>query len=302
MQGLAWGLIALGWGAAAPSAMAAERVTLRLGPFERAIAITDLERFAKSGNLSPDLQLYAPVLTPQVREALNRRLHLDQNLEDRLLHTPTGEQVLRSLQGVISNSTIAQIQAALSLALRQANGLSVVGFLRAYPQENITINATSAIALAVQINPTYWQSQALGPLLERDLAVTSDTPFRPAFDPATPGSQIVQQQTLTLQDQQRHRTIPVDLYWSTNGLGQGDQGPLVVMSPGLGADRKFFAYLASHLASHGLTVAALEHPGSNANWLNSVTKENNPNNLLPAKEFINRPKDISFFTRRNWRN
>ncbi len=298
IQGVLWGFLALGWGVAAPSAMAAERVTLRLGPFERAIAIADLARFAKSGDLSPARQLYAPVLTSQVRQALNRRLQLDQNLENRLLHTPTGEQVLRSLQEVIPNSTLTQIQAALSLALRQANGLSVVGFLRAYPQENITIDATSAVALAVQINPTYWQGQALGPLLERDLAVASDTPFKPAFDPAAPGSQTVQQQTITLQDQQRHRTIPVDLYWSANSLSDSAsrpyQGPLVVMSPGLGADRKFFAYLARHLASHGLTIAALEHPGSNTDWLNSVTKENNPNNLLPAQEFVDRPKDISF--------
>ncbi len=52
----------------------------------------------------------------------------------------------------------------------------------------------------------------------------------------------------------------------------------------MGSDRKFFSYLARHLASHGLTVAALEHPDRTVS----------PNSLLPATEFINRPKDISF--------
>jgi hypothetical protein len=31
------------------------------------------------------------------------------------------------------------------------------------------------------------QTQALGPLLERDLAVNSNTPFKASFDPSLPG-------------------------------------------------------------------------------------------------------------------
>lgn len=303
--------LALGWGAAIP-AVAAERVTLRLGPFEQAIAISDLERFAKNGELSSQLQLYAPVLTPQVREVLNRRLQIDPNAADKLiedvLRSPQGKQLIQSLGVAIPNSSVEQIQAAVSLAARQANGLSLVGFLRAYPQENITLDATSAIALALQFNPSYWQSQALGPLLERELVVNSNTPFKAAFDPAVPGAETVQQQTLFLQDRQRHRTIPVDIYFpqqaertSTSPLARlfppkpviSDQ-PMVVISHGFGADRKFFAYLARHLASHGLTVAALEHPGSNIKRSLSVSAVNNPGELLPATEFIDRPRDISF--------
>jgi len=53
-----------------------ERVTLRLGSFEQAIAISDLERFAKTGELLDGLQPLAPVLTSQVREVLNRRLQI----------------------------------------------------------------------------------------------------------------------------------------------------------------------------------------------------------------------------------
>jgi predicted dienelactone hydrolase len=307
--------LALGWGTTIPAALAAERVTLRLGPFEQAIAISDLEQFAKTGELSGELQLYASVLTSQVREVLNRRLQIDPNIADKLiedvLRSPGGNQLIQSLGVAIPNSSVEQIQAAVSLAARQANGLSLVGFLRAYPQENITLDATNAIALALQFNPSYWQSQALGPLLERELAVNNNTPFKPAFDPALPGSQTVQQQTLFLQDRQRHRTVPVDIYFpkqeekrtSSSPLVSrllsasqplDSRQPLVIISHGFGANRKSFAYLARHLASHGLTVAALEHPGSNIRRRLSVSVGSNPSELLPATEFIDRPKDVSF--------
>lgn len=285
--------LALGWGTAMPSVWAAQRLTLRLGPFEQEIAITDLEQFAKTGELPSTLKLFAPVLTSQAREVLNRRLQLDPKTADKVieqvLRSPAGEQLAKSMSGVIPNSNVDLLQAAAGLAVRQANGLSVVGFLRAYPQDNITVDVSNAVAVALQFNPTYLQSQALSPLLERELAVTNDTAFKPTFDPAATGNQTVQQQTLFLQDRQRHRTIPVDLYWSLNS-----QGPLVVISHGFGANRKAFAYLARHLASHGLTVAALEHPSSNINWLASVANSSKPSELLPAREYIERPKDVSF--------
>lgn len=275
------------------AASAAQRLTLRLGPIEQAIAIADLEQFAKTGELPPKLQILAPVLTPQAREVLNRRLQLDPKIADKVieqvLRSPVGEQLVKSMGGVIPDSNIDLLQAAAGLAVRQANGLSVVGFLRAYPQEDITIDVSNAVAVALQFNPSYWESQALSPLLESELAVTSNTASLPTFDPAAAGNQTVQQQTLFLQDRQRHRTIPVDLYRSPN-----PQSPLVLISHGFGANRKAFAYLARHLASHGLTVAALEHPSSNINWLASIVDSSKPSGLLPAREFVDRPKDVSF--------
>lgn len=283
--------IALGWAVAIPSALAAERVTLRLGPLEQTIAISDLERFAKTGEISPSLQLYAPALTSQARELLNRRLQLDPNVADELidevLGSPVGKQLIQSLGVAIPNSTVEQLQATVYLAARQFNGLSVVGFLRAYPEENITVDVSSALSLALELNPTYWQGQALGSLLERELAVTSKTRFNPSIDPSVRGSQVVEQQTLFLQDRQQNRSIPVDIYFSRSSPAS----PLVVISHGFGSSRKFLAYLARHLASHGFTVAALEHPRSNTTANLTSTRINE---LIPSKEFALRPKDISF--------
>jgi predicted dienelactone hydrolase len=92
-----------------------------------------------------------------------------------------------------------------------------------------------------------------------------------------------------LQDQQRQRTIIVDLYWAYN-----TEGPLVILSHGFGSDRRFLTYLARHLASHGITVASIEHPGSNFSWLSGVSLGGNPGDILSASEFIDRPKDVSF--------
>lgn len=299
-QRLTWMTFAC-WGISNTAVNAAQRVTLRLGPFEQAIEVADLELFAKTGEVPSSLRFYAPVLaTPQVREILNRRLQIDPNFADKVIEqvvgTPTGKQLINSLGLALPNTTVDELQATVSLAARQFNGLSIVGLLRAYPGENITIDASKAIALALEFNPSYIQTQALGPLLAQELRVPSNTRL-PKFNPALPGREIVQQQTLFLQDRQRYRSIPVDLYWSTR------QARLIVISHGYGSDRKVFASLARFLASRGFTVAAIEHPASNIKQRVTVSAANNPTQLLSAREFVARPQDVSFvlneLTKRN---
>ena len=292
MQGVLCGaVVALSCSLATPG-QAAERLTFRLGPFQQTIAIADLETFAKTGELSPVLKPYALVLTPDVRKALADRLELDPNIGDQvvneLLRSPAGQRMLAALGVAIPGSTVEQLQAAVTLAARQANGLSVLAILRAFPQETVTVDVSSIAAIASQLNFSYWESQALSPILERELKVESPA-FTATFDPTVPGSQGVQQETLVLRDRQRQRTLPVDLYWSDRPTG-----PLVVLSHGFGANRTFLAYLARHLASYGLTVAAIEHPGSNLAWLASPSPGLARDTLLSAAEFVERPRDISF--------
>jgi predicted dienelactone hydrolase len=283
--------IALNW--VATPATAAERLTLRLGPFEQSVAISELETFAKTGELPPKLQPYGVVLTPQVRQMLTKHLQIDPNMTEKflndLLRSSDGARLLEKIGLALPESRVDQLKAALFLAARQANGLSVIGFLRAYPEENVTIDATEALSIALQFNASYWQSIAIGPMLKQELAVTDDASFRPSFDPTEVGSQYVREQTLILRDSQRQRTIPVDLYWVRKTAG-----PLVILSHGFGSDRNFLTYIARHLASHGFTVASIEHPGSNLSWLSGISIGGNPGDLLSASEFIDRPKDVSF--------
>ncbi len=283
--------IALNW--VATPATAAERLTLRLGPFEQSVAISELETFAKTGELPPKLQPYGVVLTPQVRQMLTKHLQIDPNMTEKflndLLRSSDGARLLEKIGLALPESRVDQLKAALFLAARQANGLSVIGFLRAYPEENVTIDATEALSIALQFNASYWQSIAIGPMLKQELAVTDDASFRSSFDPTEVGSQYVREQTLILRDSQRQRTIPVDLYWVRKTAG-----PLVILSHGFGSDRNFLTYIARHLASHGFTVASIEHPGSNLSWLSGISIGGNPGDLLSASEFIDRPKDVSF--------
>ncbi|MCP6757920.1 MAG: alpha/beta hydrolase [Fischerella sp. CENA71] len=286
--------LALSWGTAIPATFAAETVTIRLGPFQQSVAIADLEKFAKTGNLPDNLQIFSAILTPQIRELLTKRLEINPAVADKfveeLKQNPAGKQFISSLSAIIPGSSVESLQATLNLTLRQVNGLSALGFLRAYPQQNVTVDASQAVSIALELNPNYWQSQLFGAVLSRQETAKNSTLLPTHFNPATPGKQTVQQQTLTFQDRQRNRSIPVDIYWSHGNA----QNPMVVISHGFGANRQFLRYLAHHLASYGITVAAIEHPGSNVTAISRASNQANLKRLLPATEFIDRPKDISF--------
>lgn len=295
LKGLVYSFtLVLGWGVSLPLATAAETVTIRLGAFEQSLAIADLEKLAQTGKLPEHLQLYSFILTPQVGKLLNQKLELDPAFADQfideLVRSPQGRQLITSLRTAIPDSTIDTIKSTLYLSLRQVNGLSAIGFLRAYPQKNITVDATSALQIALELNANKLQSQVLGLFLERQLLVENYTHLPTTLDPAQRGKNAVEHQTLSLKDPERNRTIPVDIYSSQNYT----TAPLVVISHGFGANRQFLSYLAHHLASHGITVAAIEHPGSNSVAISRAENYMNLAQLLPASEFIARPQDISF--------
>jgi predicted dienelactone hydrolase len=297
---------------------AAERLTVRIGPIEQSIEVSDLERYVETGKLSDELEPFEPLLGDTLREALGSKLDIDPNIADGiiddLLKTPAGDRLLKALLLALPDNTIEEIKAALELAIESANGLSLIGIFKAFPAENITVDVTGAIAVASRLNTPYWETQILSSVLKRELTVeTSDT--LPNFDPAAVGTFTPQEETLTFIDRGRQRRIEVDIYWGDVGVGletkplqrnrwsdpdtdqdadQDTDQPLVIMSHGFGSDRTFLNYLARHLASHGITVVSLEHPGSNREWLEELPVTINPSQLLPPQELIDRPLDITF--------
>lgn len=288
----------LGYGST--SVFAAERLVIRVGPVRQSVAIADLEYFAATGEIPDGLALYSPFLTPQVRQALSTRIQLDPNVGDKLveelLHSSGGERFLNTLQVAIPNTDDGELKAALTQAAKQPQGISFLGFLKSFSEPTVTVDAVAAVALASQMNLPSWQSQTLSSVLDRELTVsTADSkPLQTNFDPTQAGPYWVWKETMSLRDYERDRTIPVDLYWSRRPT----QGPLIVISHGFGADRRFLGYLAYHLASYGLTVVAVEHPGSNVAWLtgNGLSESGieKTSGILPASEFVDRPKDVSF--------
>ncbi len=206
----------------ATPALAAEKLVLRLGPFQQSVNVADLDSFAKTGQLSTSLRPYGALLTPQVQQLLTKRLQVDPSIAnkfiDDLLRAPEGNQLIKQIRVAIPDSTVTQVRIALALALRQANGLSAVSFLRAYPDDQITVDLSSAIAIALEINVPFIQSQSVTSLLESSLTVPS-TSFSASFNPASPGTERINKRTITLQDTKRNRTIPVDIYWDQSSSG-----------------------------------------------------------------------------------
>lgn len=62
--------------------------------------------------------------------------------------------------------------------------------------------------------------------------------------------------------------------------------PLVMVSPGWGADHWYYIFIATRLASHGYVVAVLEH------WADGQWPWNPFDDFLTA--MVNRPRDVSF--------
>ncbi len=106
-------------------------------------------------------------LTPVVRQILGSRLQLDPDITklaiDELLQLPSGKQLSQVLSIVVPGSTPQQFQLTLASAVRQPSGLSLLGFLKAYPEKTIQVDAISALAVAFQLNLNYLESQCLTP-------------------------------------------------------------------------------------------------------------------------------------------
>lgn len=287
-------------------AAAAERLIIQVGPIKQSVAIADLESFAQTGEPPDSLSLYRPLLTPNVQSILSDQLAINPDLGDKvvkdLLRTRSGSRLVESLGEITPDVSVPELRAALTVAAQRDQKLSLLGMLKALPQQSVTIDALAATMLASQINFSYLQSQSLGAILEQQLYVDTninEVVLPSTIDPTQAGPFSTRHRGLLLRDTERDRLIPVELYWSK----RYSHGPLIVISHGFGADRKFLTYLAEHLASYGFVIASIEHPGSNVAALTTLLQEttvgeipdqSEASRLLPATEFIDRPQDVSF--------
>jgi predicted dienelactone hydrolase len=279
--------------------VAADSLTVRWGKLSQTVQLDDLDQFAQTGAVAPSLRLYRPFLTPTLQASLQSEITLDPSVGlvilDEMLATPGGTQLLDTLQALVPNLDVIDLRLALDRVAESQQPLTLISLLRQLPQETLELNLSALLSLASQAKLAQMENAALSRVLRKELA---QTPTRqvPAglVDPFSTGPFPVERWELVLRDRNRERDIPVDIYWS-----EQTRGPLVLLSHGFGADKRFFAYLAEHLASHGLTVVSVEHPGSNVASLVSLPSETEEVNasgsrILPATEFLDRPRDISY--------
>lgn len=289
MVGVAWG----------QGATAADFLTLRWGMVSKTVRVADLETFATTGEVPDGLRLYRPLLTDAVRATLQNELVVDpavgQVILDEILHTPGGTPLLATLQALVPNLKPTDLQQALEQVASGRERPTVMAVIRQLPQEALEVDVGAWVAWASQFHLAQRESTLLGHILRREMvASTAEVPPPSSVNPFSTGPAEVERWEMLLRDRDRNRSIPVDIYWS-----RSTHGPLVVLSHGFGADRRFQAYLAEHLASHGLTVVAVEHPGSNVAALLSLPKAGDRSaslgsRVLPATEFLDRPQDISY--------
>lgn len=315
LRGWRWryGLLSLAtaalWTLALPS-RAAERLIISYGALERTISMADIETFAATGQLTPQLQAYnryiqlSPAQLNQAQQALNAPA---ENLSlvgiAQFLYTPQGERLLRELTRVIRTPArvgdFSALRAAIILGATNAeNGITLLNLLRAYPLEAIRIDLLEGFAVAGEINRAIVQSTQAVSFVEN--LSRQEAEAIPITDAEFSSLMGLLQASRAYGVQRRNQRIegldqPASLYLPQLREGQTapPRGfPLLVISHGLGSNRHSYDYLANDLASGGFVVVAIDHAGSNDEQLAALL-EGRTDNVVPDEEFLRRPQDIT---------
>jgi predicted dienelactone hydrolase len=291
----------------ASPASAAEQIYAQYSFLELSIPVTELEVYAKEGRLSRDLATYAEYLQPaqleQLRAVLKTKLNLPPQNVSRLLSTPVGEVLLARASTIVQSKSEGASPEALRTALINAasdpEGLTLLSLMRHFPDAGIQIDVTEGLAIFQAMQQAMQQTNAAVALVQQRSATDSRTHQGATQLQALqkPGSFTWKTQTLQLLDRTpkrlqltgKTRQFLADLYLPD----RPDSAPVIVISHGFSSDRRAYASLAKHWASHGFAVAVPEHPGSSAKqtqaWLAGEAED-----MSQALEFIDRPLDVTF--------
>lgn len=311
------GLLALGLGlgtvlAGLGQVWGAERLAVFLPPLiEVSLPVEDLAQFARNGTVSRRLDFYLRRLTPEQQAALadllTRDFNLNQVTVSQFTYSAIGEDLLRRLTLVLHSSSEAEaefyaLRAALILAAGDPEGLTLANILRYYPLEKLQIDLDMSIRIVREASQLFRQRDLAIAGLHQEATQTdpsaslayldssnsvSQNSAQSSLNPEQPGAFEWQVESFRFANPERDTPVPVDVYLPER-IGRI---PLVVISHGIASDRNTFAYLARHLASQGLGVAVLEHPGTSVERVRSFLS--GFGSLPGPYEWVARPKDIS---------
>jgi len=303
---------------------AAERVYVSFSFVERSIPVQDLENFVREGKISPKLSAYTRYLNEvqlnRFKESLERPIDVTPLGIAQFLYSPQGEVLLQRLGRVVQTGGRQEgfyaIRAALILAAAEPEGMTLLNIMKKFPTQGLRIDLGSALDIALDLYTLVRQTNEAHEVVTQQSAIEvsfqsqvatvpeeieanaafpfsvpeGEIPVSELPDLLAPGYFSWEKGSFTLQDRERNRTYPVDLYVPN----RSDQpAPLVVISHGLGSNRETFVYLATHLASRGFAVAVPEHLESSDRQRQAML-EGKANEVAEPREFINRPLDITF--------
>ncbi|MDJ0731235.1 MAG: alpha/beta hydrolase [Crocosphaera sp.] len=273
--------------------VAAENIVIKVGLLHQKIPVEDLQKFVETQEISTSLKPYHFLLTSETQQLLSKSFKIDPLIAEQFLtdlfKSDDGKRLLEQISQALPDSDSSELKAALQLLLKQTNNLSIINFLRVYPKETVKIDISKSAILALKMNGSFLHSQLINSELDKNFKDSSINKIIPKFDPTAPGEQAISIETNVFYDPSRDRYISLDIY-----TAKKTQGPLVIMSHGFASDRRFLRYLARHLASYGMTVVSVEHPGSDIHALIKTATGIKLSQILPSEEFIDRPQDISF--------
>ncbi|MGD1952032.1 MAG: alpha/beta hydrolase [Leptolyngbyaceae cyanobacterium] len=300
--------IAVFLGGVAPLALgtptfAANNVTVSYGLIELSVAVASLEAYAYENQIDDELAFYLDFLSEQdqasFREVLTAPLDVSAGTLSRVLYEPLGEIWLQRMGQVIQTDARQNgargLRGALILAATDEEGLTLLNVMRRFPTPTLRINSVEILNVVDTVVDLVDQTETaiatLQTQTETEIRTTEAIDFSQLPDLTQPGPLAWQTQTLELQNNRPtgSRTLLVDLHLPQTS----DPAPLVIISHGFGASRINFADIAEHLASYGIAVAAIEHPGSNRQQVDDLLAGNVSAAMAP-NEFVDRPQDISY--------
>lgn len=279
------------------SVKAAEKVVLRYGLLQESISVAELQNIAATGKIPSEYKIYTNRFSAQQRQQFVQVLRAQRKINfvtlSRFLYTPVGVKILKDFSQVIyrkDNAGVQALRAGLVAGAANSEGLSLISFIQAYPSQSLEINIEKIPKVFRNLNLSFQQTQNFIQAINPQIAAKPNQLKFP-FDPSQTGSGKVQIIKLSkLEDKQRQRLVPVDIYWSNSTTADK---PVVIFSHGFSSDNQDMRYIAEHLASHGYVVAAVEHIGSNQNYQLDPSRPG----VIPfmnPQEFLERPQDISF--------
>jgi len=293
------------------SVQAAERLTITYGPLEFYVPVNSFETFAETGEIDSDLAFYQQFFDESthdlIRGALNRELPIGATVLSKALYMGMGEGFLRRLGTVIQtdsglNGAHALRSAILVAATDDSESFTLLNVLKKYPTREIRIDAKFILQAANQLYFFLDYRQTTSDLIvaeaQREAANDPPVDFSQMPDLREPGPYGVEVRRLRFPVSGIRPTelglaasydLDVDIYLPE---GLDETVPVVVLTHGFGSNRDNYDYLAEHLASYGLAVAAPEHIGSNLEYREAFLR-GEVSDLISPIEYLSRGLDLT---------
>jgi hypothetical protein len=141
--------------------LAATDVALVSGGFRRSIPVKEFEHLANTGEaigLLGNLLDISKQNPEEMSKLLNQQLSVPLVLTSRLINTRIGEAIIRRVARIIypiytpqAEVSVPAIRAGIINGLQQPDGLTAVGFLKAYPNQVMAVNLPALFAVIEKI-------------------------------------------------------------------------------------------------------------------------------------------------------